>query len=364
MHLRHHKDKKALITGGAGFVGSHLAEELLASGYEVIALDSLSTGQLDNLAGIESHPKFRLVVGDVLDEELVDSLVAECGLVFHLAAAVGVGLILSESLQSFRTNVLGTETVLESAMRHGAKVLLASTSEVYGKVARLPQSEDDDVLIGPTCVSRWSYATSKMLDEFVALAYHRQGLPVVIFRLFNTVGPRQTGRYGMVVPQFAEAALTGRPLKVHGDGLQSRCFLHVQDAVEAIARLAKEPRAVGEVFNVGSVEQVTILELAERVLGAVERERTFSLTHHAATGERDGRIALTPYEDAYPEGGFEDIRCRMPDISKIRRLTEWRPRRTLDKILVDVLADRAAVLAPMPAEGLAIPQEVPALAVA
>lgn len=366
MLLRHEKTKKrekrkkkALITGGAGFVGSHLAERLLADGYDVTVLDNLSTGRPENVASLDVDPSFRMVVGDILDEQVVDRLVADCEVVFHLAAAVGVGLILSDSIQSFRTNVLGTETVLESAARHRTKILVASTSEVYGKVTRLPQQEDDDVLLGPTSVSRWSYAASKMLDEFVALAYHREGLPAVIFRLFNTVGPRQTGRYGMVVPRFVEAALSGRPLPVHGDGLQSRCFLHVEDAVDGIVRLERARAAVGEVFNVGSVEQVTILELAKRVLGVAKRHRIVESDLVA-----QDMISFTSYEEAYPDGGFEDIRCRMPDIAKIHALTKWRPRRTLDEILADVVAERAATLTPASEDVVAVSEEVPALAFA
>lgn len=373
MPLRHEnskkttkKRKKTLITGGAGFVGSHLAERLLADGYEVTVLDNLSTGRTENVASLDGDPSFRLVVGDILDKQLTDRLVADCDIVFHLAAAVGVRLILSEAIQSFRTNVLGTETVLESAARHRTKVLVASTSEVYGKVTRLPQKEDDDVLLGPTCVSRWSYAASKMLDEFMALAYHREGLPAVAFRLFNTVGPRQTGRYGMVVPRFVEAALSGCPLPVHGDGLQSRCFLHVEDAVDGIVRLANARAAVGQVFNIGSVEQVTILELAKRVLGAAERQRMVESDQAPlmlASASQD-MISFTSYEEAYPEGGFEDIRCRMPDISKIHAVTKWRPRRTLDDVLADVVAERAAILAPAFGDVVAAPEEVPALAFA
>lgn len=362
MLLRHEKTKsrtkkkKALITGGAGFIGSHLAERLLADGWDVTVLDNLSTGRLENVAPLDGDPDFRLVVGDILDEQLVDRLVAECDVVFHLAAAVGVGLILSEAIQSFRTNVLGTEAVLESAARHGTKTLIASTSEVYGKVTRLPQNEEDDVLLGPTSFSRWSYAASKMLDEFVALAYHREGLPVVVFRLFNTVGPRQTGRYGMVVPRFVEAALAGRGLPVHGDGMQSRCFLHVEDAVEAIVRLERARAAVGKVFNVGSTEQVTILELAQRVLGAADR---FLSQESNVLGQ--DRILFKSYEEAYPDGGFEDIRCRMPDISRIRSVTKWQPRRTLEEILVEVVAERAAALVPACDDVIAGSKEVPAL---
>jgi UDP-glucose 4-epimerase len=267
----------------------------------------------------------------VSDEGVVDRLVGECDVVFHLAAAVGVRVILEDPIGSFRSNVVGTDNVLRAAVAHGvSKVLIASTSEVYGKVARLPQREDDDVLLGPTSFSRWSYAACKMLDEFLGLAYAQRGVPVVCFRLFNTVGPRQSGRYGMVVPRFVEAALRGRPLEVHGDGSQSRCFLHVQDAVDAILRLERTPAAVGQVFNVGSTESVTILELAQRVLRTVGRH------------ERDGATVFVPYDEAYAVEGFQDIPARRPDISKIHDLTGWKPKRNLDWILLDVLADQHA----------------------
>jgi UDP-glucose 4-epimerase len=325
---------RALVTGGAGFVGSHLAESLLRLGYRVSALDNLTTGRTENVAHLLAEPDFELVVGDVRDEELVERLVATNDVVFHLAAAVGVKLILDDPLGSMATNLRGTEVVLERARAHDVKVLVASTSEVYGKVAKTPQREDDDVLLGPTRFGRWSYAASKMLDEFLALAHFREsGLPVVVFRLFNTVGPRQTGMYGMVVPRFVEAALRDDPLQVYGDGLQSRCFLHVRDAVEAIVRLAHSPRAVGGVFNVGGAEEVTILDLARRVLARVGGRK-------ATNGHKP--ISLVPYEQAYPGGDYEDIRCRVPDIGKIRRLTRWQPKRTLDEIIDDVIADKAA----------------------
>lgn len=317
---------RALVTGGAGFIGSHLAEALLERGYAVTVLDDLSTGRRENVAHLESLRRFELVVGDVTDARLVAALARDHGLVFHLAAAVGVELILADPIRSFRTNVAGTETVLHAAARHGCKVLLASTSEVYGKTVRSPQSEDDDVLLGPSRYGRWSYAAAKLLDEFLGLAYAQQGLPVVCFRLFNTVGPRQTGHYGMVMPRLVDAALRGEQLPVHGDGLQSRCFLHVRDAVDAILRLEGSPRAVGHVFNVGSDESLTIVELAERVLAAAGRERN--------------AIRFVSYDDAYPGGGFEDIRSRRPDTSKLRALTGWRPRRDLADILRDVIAER------------------------
>jgi UDP-glucose 4-epimerase len=323
--------RRVLVTGGAGFVGSHLAERLLAAGDRVTVLDNLSTGSRENVARLLEDSHFTLVVDDVTDRQLVETLVGESELVVHLAAAVGVKLILADPLGSIETNVAGTGNVLAAAAMDGTKVLVASTSEVYGKVSRIPQHEDDDVVLGPTRYNRWSYAAAKMLDEFLALSYRTfMAVPVVVFRLFNTVGPRQSGAYGMVIPRFVEAAVQGAPLPVYGDGEQLRCFLHVEDAVEAIVRLADCRKAVGEVVNVGSVEPVAIRELADRVLAKVG----------------DGVISYIPYEQAYPEGGFEDIRCRIPEISKIRALTGWEPTRTLDDILADVVAEYAA--SPLP----------------
>ena len=363
MSLRRARGRRALITGGAGFIGSHLAEALIADGYAVTALDDLSTGSEENVAHLD---KLDLVVGDTADERLVEELVGESDVLFHLAAAVGVKLILAEPIESFRTNVLGTEAVLRAAERHGTKVLIASTSEVYGKVARLPQREDDDVLLGPTSISRWSYAACKMLDEFIGLAYARRGLPVVCFRLFNTVGPRQSGFYGMVIPRFVDAALRGEPLQVHGDGSQSRCFLHVRDAVSAIMRLERAPQAVGEVFNIGSTESVTILELAERVIETVGMRG--GLTAALAGGLNGngngnghsrawGRIELVPYHEAYPNGDFEDIRARQPSVDKLHAATRWRARHDLDDILRDVVAARSTAVVPHIEEAV-----VPALA--
>ena len=341
--------KRALITGGAGFIGSHLAEALLGDGYAVTVLDNMSTGCEDNISHLDA---LELVVGDTADERVVEELVAESDVVFHLAAAVGVRLILADPIESFRTNVLGTEAVLRAADQRGTKVLIASTSEVYGKVAHLPQREDDDVLVGPTSVSRWSYAACKMLDEFIGLAYASRGLPVVCFRLFNTVGPRQTGTYGMVVPRFVDAALRGEPLQVHGDGSQSRCFLHVRDAVSAIVRLERNPRAIGQVFNIGSTESVTILELAERVIKTVHKrpnlaEALLSSTNWNVAGDSNGGIVLVPYSEAYPHGNFEDIRVRQPSVDKLRKVTRWRARHNLEYTLRDVVAARSTALAPV-----------------
>jgi UDP-glucose 4-epimerase len=339
--------KRVVVTGGAGFIGSHLCEALLEQGNHVTVIDNFSTGSMKNISHLEGDPRFAVCEGDVTDEPLVSEIVARADTVYHLAAAVGVRLILADPIESFRTNVLGTESVMRAAGMSGAKVLVASTSEVYGQGVSLPQREDDDVLLGPTSYSRWSYAACKMLDEFIGLAYARRGLRVVCFRLFNTVGPRQTGEYGMVVPRFVEAALAGRALRVHGDGSQSRCFLHVRDAVDAILRLDRADRAIGQVFNVGSSESVTIMELAERVL--------------AATGAdvSDSTVSLVPYEQAYSEPGFQDIRARQPDISKIRAATRWRPKLDLDDILRDVIAEYASDQA-LGAEQL--PVAVPALA--
>ena len=324
--------KRSLITGGAGFVGSHLAEVLLDRGDDVTVLDNLSTGSVDNIEHLQGDARFAFHVGDIRDRELVDELVAGADVVFHLGAAVGVKLILDDPIESLHTNVFGTETVVSAAAKYGKKVLLASTSEVYGKVAKIPQHEDDDIILGPTSYSRWSYAAAKMLDEFIGLAHARRGVPVVCFRLFNTVGPRQTGAYGMVVPRFVSAAVHGRPVEVYGDGSQSRCFLHVEDAVEAIVRLETNDRAIGEVFNIGSTESVTILDLARRVLSEAGADRKL--------------ITFRPYAEAYPDGGFEEIQRRQPDISKIRGVTRWHPKRRLDHIIRDVIAEHAVVTAP------------------
>jgi UDP-glucose 4-epimerase len=315
---------RVLITGGAGFVGSHLARALHNRGDHVTVLDDFSTGRAANLDDLLAEPDFDLVTGSVRDQALLDELTDRSDTVFHLAAAVGVQMVVEDALTTIETNVMGTACVLEAAARTGAKVMLASTSEVYGKCVKLPACEDDDVLIGASRNSRWSYAASKMVDEFLALAYHRQrGLPVVVFRLFNTVGPRQSGRYGMVVPRFVRAALSGDLLHVHGDGLQSRSFLHVDDAVAGIIALWRCPEAVGEVFNLGGTEEVTILEVAARVLDQADRRVSADAIVHI------------PYQEAYARG-FEDIRRRVADTSKLRRYTGWAPTRSLDQILADV----------------------------
>jgi len=320
---------RALITGGAGFIGSHLAEALLARGDAVTIIDNLSTGKFENIAHLVGHPRFRFAIDDITNEMVMDRLASECDVIFHLAAAVGVMLIVEQPVHTIETNVMGTEAVLKAALRYRAKVLLASTSEVYGKGNQIPFREEDDVVLGPTCRSRWAYAASKMVDEFLGLAYHREkGLPVTVFRLFNTVGPRQTGQYGMVIPRFVQQALKGEPLTIYGDGRQSRCFLHVQDAVEAILALAEAPEAVGEVFNIGSTAEVTIEALARQVIEMVSGEHE----------EAGSQVRFIPYEEAYAVG-FEDMRRRVPDISKIRRVTGWVPKRSLEDTLKDIVGD-------------------------
>ena len=313
-----------LVTGGAGFIGSHLVEALLARGDTVVAVDNLSTGTVANLEPVLHHPRFRFVAGSVLDEPLVDELVHQCEVVVHLAATVGVRLIVEHPLRSFTNNIRGSEVVIGHAHRYRRKILVASTSEIYGKSCSRPLREEDDRLLGPPSTSRWAYSTAKAVDEVLAFAYHRErGLPAVVARLFNTVGPRQSPAYGMVVPRLIGQALAGGPLTIHGDGRQTRCFCHVEDVVRALLLLLDEPLAVGEAFNVGSPEEVSILELAERI--------------RRATGV-DAPTRLVPYEEAY-ERGFEDMRRRVPDTGKLRALTGWQPTRTLDSILSELVAE-------------------------
>ena len=314
---------RSLITGGAGFIGSHLAEALLAAGQRVVAIDNLSTGRLDNVAGLLDHPHFQLVVDTIHDETVMDRLVGECDVIYHLAAAVGVELIVRDPVHTIETNLDGAQVVLRMARRYRKKVLLASTSEVYGKSDAVPFREDGDRVMGPTTKSRWSYAESKAIDEFLGLAYYRQfGVPVVIGRFFNTVGPRQTGAYGMVIPRLARQAVAGEPLTVYGDGQQTRCFCNVRDVVRAVITLAADPRAVGEIFNIGSSEEITILELARRI--------------QARSGSRS-ELKLIPYDQAYG-AGFEDMRRRVPDISKIKATIGWEPLVPLDQTLDEVIA--------------------------
>lgn len=320
---------RTLITGGAGFIGSHLAELLLGRGHHVTIIDDLSTGSLANVQHLVGHERFRFAIETIGNEMVLDRLASECDVIFHLAAAVGVQLIIQRPVHTIETNIMGTEAVLKAALRYRAKVLVASTSEVYGKSEHVPYSEANDVVLGPTVRNRWAYAASKMVDEFLALAYHREhGLPVVISRLFNTVGPRQTGQYGMVIPRFVQQALAGQPLTVYGDGSQTRCFCNVADTVQALAGLAEADEAVGQVFNVGSTEEISILELAQRTLALV----------HGGNGDamRD-QVTLVPYAEAYA-AGFEDMLRRVPDISKIRQAIGWQPTIPLDETLRQVMA--------------------------
>ena len=318
---------KIFITGGAGFIGSHLSERLIAEGHELTVLDDLSTGRVENLSAIKGSNALRFVEGDILDDALVQELAGDADMIFHLAAAVGVKLIMDEPSRSILTNINGTENVLRAALKRKTPTFIASTSEVYGKATKFPFSEDDDLTIGATKNLRWSYACAKTLDEFLALAYAREAdLPVVILRFFNTTGPRQTGRYGMVVPNFVQAALEGRPLLVHGTGEQSRCFGHVKDVVESLIRLMAEPAARGQVFNIANDQEVTIRQLAEQVI--------------AATGSRS-EIKLVPYDSVYPVG-FEDMARRLPDVSKLQRTIGFRPRRPLSEIIADVIAEKRA----------------------
>ena len=320
-----------LITGGAGFIGSHLTDALLAAGHEVTVLDDLSTGRFENIEPLVGRPGFRFAIDAIANAVVLDRLVSECQVIIHLAAAVGVQLIVEHPVHTIETNVMGTEAVLQAAARYRAKVLIASTSEVYGKGSRVPFQEDDDVVLGPTNKSRWAYAASKMVDEFLALAYYRErDLPVIVARLFNTVGPRQTGRYGMVIPRFLTQALRGQPITVYGDGAQSRCFCDVSDVVVALLGLALHPDAIGRVYNVGSSEEVTILELAHRVK---------TVTHSASP------IQLIPYDQAYAPG-FEDMRRRVPDTTRVRKLLGWDPCVPLDEILGRVAAYMASYDAP------------------
>lgn len=314
---------RALITGGAGFIGSHLAEQLLNRGYEVTVIDNLSTGNFENIAPLERRIGFRFAIEDIRNATVMDRLVSECDVIYHLAAAVGVLNIVSSPIDTIETNVGGTEVVLKTARRYRRKVLLASTSEVYGKNEKVPFSEDDDRTLGPTTKSRWSYAASKELDEFLALAYHRAAdLPVVIFRLFNTVGARQRGHYGMVVPRFVRWALKNEPIQVYGDGTQQRCFCNVNDVVQAIIGLGEASNVNGEVFNIGSNEEISIYELAERI-----KARTHSRSE----------IQLIPYDQAY-EAGFEDMRRRVPDIRKIQACIGWQPTTSLDETIDQIIA--------------------------
>ncbi|MBI2860322.1 MAG: GDP-mannose 4,6-dehydratase [Chloroflexi bacterium] len=313
---------RALITGGAGFIGSHLAEKLLGRGDEVMIIDDLSTGSFDNIKHLTGDLHFHFAIETILNEAVMDRLVSECDCIYHLAAAVGVELVIRDPVHTIEANVLGTDVVLKTANRYRKKVILTSTSEIYGKGVNPCFGENDDRLLGPVTRSRWSYACSKTLDEFLALAYFRQKkLPVVICRLFNTIGPRQTGHYGMVAPRFVRQALAGEPVTVYGDGQQSRCFCNVLDVVEALSLLCGSDQCEGEVFNVGNDHDITISDLARKVI--------------AMTGSRS-KIVYIPYEQAYEEG-FEDMQRRKPDTAKIRRMLGWRPEYSLDETLQSMI---------------------------
>jgi UDP-glucose 4-epimerase len=313
---------KALITGGAGFIGSHLSERLLELGHEVMVLDDLSTGSIENISHLKSRQGFTYVIDSVTNEPLLAEMIDGSDVVFHLAAAVGVKLIVEQPVHTIETNVHGTEVVLKHANKKKKLVFIASTSEVYGKSADVPFREEADLVLGATAKHRWAYACSKLIDEFLALAYWKEKkLPVVIVRLFNTVGPRQTGQYGMVLPTFVRQAIAGKPITVFGDGTQSRSFTYVGDVVDALLRLASEPRAIGQVFNIGNVEEISIRELAERV--------------KTLTGSTSP-ITYVPYDEAY-EAGFEDMPRRVPDITKLHALIGYEPRLALDDIIRTVV---------------------------
>jgi UDP-glucose 4-epimerase len=314
-----------LVTGGAGFIGSHLVDALLARGDAVTVLDDCSTGSLRNLAAVSGHTRLTILHGSVCDEVLVDEACAQVDAVIHLAAAVGVKRILDRQVASIVTNLRGTEVMLRAAQSHRSlPFLLASTSEIYGKLDRVPFREDDDSMLGASSLHRWSYACSKLMDEFLALAYHRErGLPVTIARFFNVTGPRQSAAYGMVLPRFCAAAKRGDTLEVHGDGAQSRCFLHVRDAVAAILALLACPAAMGKVVNIGSAEEVTMRALAERVVQVA-----------ASTSA----VRLIPYAEAFPQGGFEDMRRRVPDVTRLQTLTGWKQTLDLAATIRDCLA--------------------------
>lgn len=311
----------ALITGGAGFIGSHLAELLLARGWEVSVVDDLSTGSIRNIEHLKGRPGWRSIIGSITDTPLMAGEVDRADVVFHLAAAVGVRLIVEDPVRTIETNIRGTEIVLELANKKKKRVLITSTSEVYGKNNKVPFREEDDLVLGSTTRPRWSYACSKAIDEFLALAYHSQHkLPVIVVRLFNTVGPRQTGQYGMVIPRFVQQALTGQPLSVYGDGSQTRAFCHVADVVQALLALVEEPMAYGQIFNVGAQREVSILDLAKLVVQLTESKSI---------------IETIPFEKAY-SANFEDLARRVPDTTRLRGLVDFQPRKTLEDIIRDV----------------------------
>ncbi|MCS6874683.1 MAG: GDP-mannose 4,6-dehydratase [Pyrinomonadaceae bacterium] len=312
---------KILITGGAGFIGSHLADRLHDEGHEVTVIDNLSTGRYSNIEHLEGKERFRLIIDTVLNEKLMEELIKETDRVFHMASAVGVKLIMERPVQTIETIFKGTDVVLGFCARYRKRVLIPSTSEVYGKGTAVPFKEEDDILKGSTSKHRWAYACAKELDEFLALAHWKESrLPVVVVRLFNTVGPRQTGQYGMVVPRFVKAAIENKPLYVYGDGTQSRCFAHVADVVEALIKLLETPACFGQVINIGNDKEVTIKELAEKVIKLTKSESS---------------IRFIPYEEVYGDG-FEDMRRRVPCLDKARKLISYNPTRTLEDIINDV----------------------------
>lgn len=318
-------EKRILVTGGAGFIGSHLCERLLNQGCQVTALDDLSTGSLENVKHLQKNENFQLVIGSILDERLVDKLVERCDQVYHLAAAVGVKLIVEKPLESLTTNVKGSEVVLDMCYRYQKKILVTSTSEIYGKNANGPLREEDDRILGSPLKARWTYSTAKAIDEILAYIYwEEKNLPTVIVRLFNTVGPRQTGAYGMVIPTFIEQALRNEPLTVYGNGKQSRCFLHVDDAVEALVKLMEHPQAVGQVFNIGSQEEITIEDLAKKIITRIKSK---------------SKIVYIPYDEAYEEG-FEDMLRRVPDITKVKNLIGFQPKKNLDEIIESIIESK------------------------
>jgi len=313
---------RVLIIGGAGFIGSHLSDAYIQRGDEGFVIDDLSTGSIENIRHLKEHPRYHYTIESVHSQPVTAELVDQCDVIFHLAAAVGVKLIVESPVRTIETNVRGTEVILSLANKKKKKVLIASTSEVYGLSTEVPFREDGNLVMGATTKGRWSYACSKAIDEFLAFAYWREKkLPTIIVRLFNTVGPRQTGRYGMVIPTFVKQALSGRPITVFGSGSQSRCFCHVEDVVGALVNLMDQEEAVGQVFNVGSSQEITIMELAQRV---------------KALTNSDSEIVSVPYDEAYEEG-FEDMPRRVPDTSKVNALVGFRPEKSLDEILTSVI---------------------------
>ncbi|HPT08049.1 MAG TPA: GDP-mannose 4,6-dehydratase [Candidatus Omnitrophota bacterium] len=313
---------KVLITGGSGFIGSHLSDKLVNSGNTVCVLDDLSTGRLQNISHLQNNPNFQLVVGTILNETLVDKLVERCDVIFHLAAAVGVDLIVKKPLESLTTNIKGSEMVLEMAQRYNKKILITSTSEIYGKNVNGPLKEGDDRILGSPLKTRWSYSTAKAVDEMLAYVYWKEKqVPTIIVRLFNTVGPRQTGYYGMVMPRFIEQALHNKPITVYGTGKQTRCFTHVTDVVNALIKLSNEPKALGEVFNIGSQEEISIEQLAREVIKFTKSK---------------SKIEFVPYETAYEEG-FEDMQRRVPDTTKLNKLIGFKTTYGLTEIINDIV---------------------------